>query len=63
MSKKANGRRPSEGVRYWRRIRVTVSLDPETWEEVRAGAEKSMSERIRELIEWGLEAEREDKKT
>lgn len=63
MSKKGNGRRPANGVQYWNRIRVTVSFDPETWDEIKKGAGESMSERIRELIEWGLEAEREDKGT
>ncbi len=41
--------------------RVGIRLDVETWEEIRKLAEHDnicLSDKVRELIEWGLEEER-----
>ncbi len=45
--------------------RAHVELDDETFAEVRAGAIRegiSLGARIRELVEWGLETERETRR-
>lgn len=54
----AKGERRRGGM--W--VRAHVELDDETFAEVRAGAIRegvSLGARIRELVEWGLETERE----
>ncbi len=51
---------PAKGVQRgsWRQL--VVKIDSDTFEEIRARAERentSMAEQVRLLIEWGLEAE------
>lgn len=51
---------PAKGIKWRGHIQVNCLFDDEMFERVRNKAEKdntSLSEAIRTLVEWGLEAE------
>lgn len=65
MKGSAIGRKTAQqanGVRVRDQVYANCGFDPETFELIRAGAvreQTSVSERVRTLVEWGLEAEQE----
>lgn len=54
--------KPTKGVQQGERKVLVVRVEDELWEDVRARAKRdncSTSEKMRQLIEWGIQAEDE----